>query len=148
MEGGKITKRLSRDNYKKKGKSYQDSLTNKEIKEKLEEYKQVSDISKVGLNTHLRYFTLNKKTGEKLFRLGGFLTKVNLKDGYVILSNGSLSWSVQLNHTIFFEKLSFPELKKEIYTQAEKKYKEKYNKLKEENKKLKKAIKEISKLKK
>ena len=98
----KFTKRISSDNYKKKGKSYQDSLTNKEIKEKLEEYKEVKNISNVGLNTHLRYITINKKTGKKLFRLGGFLTKVNLTDGYVILSNGKISWSVQINHTLFF----------------------------------------------
>ena len=141
----KFTKRISSDNYKKKGKSYQDSLTNKEIKEKLEEYKEVKNISNVGLNTHLRYITINKKTGKKLFRLGGFLTKVNLTDGYFILSNGKISWSVQINHTLFFEKMSFKELKKEIYNQAEHKYKKKYHKLKEENKKLKKAIKEIKK---
>ena len=76
----------------------------KKLKKKLEEYKQVTDISKVGLNTHLRYFTKNTKTGKQMFRLGGFLSKVNLTQGYVVLNNGNLSWSVQLKNSIFFEK--------------------------------------------
>jgi hypothetical protein len=141
-----ITKRLSRDkNYIKKGKSYQESLTNEEIKKKLEEYKQVMDITKVGLNTHVRYFTTNMKTGKKMFRLGGFLSKVNLSQGYVVLNNGNLSWSVQLKGSIFFEKMSFTDFKKELKKSYDRKYKGKILKLQEENEKLKNAIKEIKK---
>ena len=56
-----ITTRLSRDTtYKKKNNSYQDNLSPNEIKKKLEEYQQVDSIYDVDLNTHLRYFTLDK----------------------------------------------------------------------------------------
>lgn len=141
-----ITKRLARDkNYIKKGQSYQESLTNEEIKQKLEEYKQVTDISKVGLNTHLRYFTKNTKTGKQMFRLGGFLSKVNLTQGYVVLNNGNLSWSVQLKNSIFFEKMSFTDFKKQLKKAYDKKYKNKILKLQTEINKLKNALKEIKK---
>ncbi len=97
--------RLTNDNnYKKVGKTFQESLSPNEIKEKLENYKRVEDISSVPLNTHIRYFTNDKKTGKKHFRLGGFLTKID-KD-YVVLSNGKLSWSVQNNTSIYFAKSS------------------------------------------
>ena len=59
----KITKRLSRDTtYTKTKKTYQEKLSPAEIKKKLEEYKQVEDISGLVLGNHLRYFTFNKKT--------------------------------------------------------------------------------------
>lgn len=135
------TNRLSNDDNKPKT-TYQDKLTPKEIKEKLEEYKKVDDISKVSLNAHLRYFTVNDK-GEKQFRLGGFLTKIDVEKGYVVLSNGKLSWSVQLKNSIFFQKMTFQELKKELKEDIEKKYKEDLKVLKDENKKLKNALKEI-----
>ena len=84
-----ITKRLSRDNTynnTKNKKSYQESLSPDEIKKKLEEYKQVEDITKLPLNTHLRYFTINPKNGEKQFRLGGALSKFGDNNEYVITS--------------------------------------------------------------
>ena len=100
MSNKNITKRLSRDtSYKKTAKSYQDKLSPDEIKQKLEEYKQVEDIDEINLNSHLRYFSFNPKTGKKQFRLGGFLTKIDKE--YVILSNGNLSWSVQKKNTVF-----------------------------------------------
>ena len=140
-----ITKRLARDkNYIKKGKSYQESLNNEEIK-KLEEYKQVTDISKVGLNTHLRYFTKNIKTGKQMFRLGGFLSKVNLTQGYVVLNNGNLSWSVQLKNSIFFEKMSFIDFKRQLKKAYDKKYRNKILKLQTEKDKLKKGLKKLKK---
>ena len=70
------TQRLTKDK-KKSQDSYQSKLSPSEIKEKLEEYKIVADINSVALNSHLRYFTTDKKTKEKLFRLGGFLTKID-----------------------------------------------------------------------
>lgn len=139
-----ITKRLSRDNnYNKNKKSYQDSLSPEEIKKKLEEYKQVEDITKVPLNTHLRYFTINPKNGEKQFRLGGFLTK--LEDVYVILANGKLSWSVQIKDTIFFQKMTFTELKEELTLKISKKFEKEIVELREENIKLKNVLKQVKK---
>tara|TARA_E500000178_G_C17025529_1_gene757800 strand:+ start:2535 stop:2999 length:465 start_codon:yes stop_codon:yes gene_type:complete len=136
------TKRLSKDEGKSNN-SYQNNLSPEEIKEKLEEYKKVDDITTVSLNAHLRYFIVNEKTGEKQFRLGGFLNKIDKEKGYVVLSNGSLSWSVQLKNSIFFKKMTFKELKQEIIEDVGKAYSSEISKLKKENKKLKETIKEI-----
>lgn len=142
----KVTKRLSRDtNYKKTGKSYQEKLSPNEIKKKLEEYSQVKDIKEVDIGTHLRYFTFNPKTGEKQFRLGGFLSKIDKEMKYVILQNGSFSWSVQLSNVIFFKKMSFTELKEEIKEKIYKKFEKQISNLKKENFKLKETLKEIKK---
>lgn len=137
-----VTKRLTRDTtYNKTKKSYQDNLSPAEIKQKLEEYSQVDNIDDVPLNSHLRYFTINVKTGKKQFRLGGFLTKID-KD-YVVLSNGTLSWSVQKKNNIFFRKMTFQELKEELTGKIKKSYENELKKLKEENKKLKSALKKV-----
>lgn len=134
------TKRL---NYKDGNKSYQDSLSPADIKKKLEEYKQVDDIDDINIGTHLRYFTFNPSTGQKQFRLGGFLSKLD-KD-YVIMNNGELSWSVQKDKTVFFKKLSFNDLKEEMIEKISKKYEKKITELTEENQKLKNTLKSIKK---
>ena len=142
----KITKRLSRDStYKKTGKSYQEKLSPNEIKKKLEEYSQVDDITNVPIGTHVRYFTINTKTGDKQFRLGGFLAKIDSKLQYVICQNGTLSWSVQIKNSVFFRKMSFSDMKEELIEKISKKYEDKINKLKSENKKLKETLKQIKK---
>ena len=135
------SKKLTKDNEKTKN-SIQKNLSPDEIKEKLEEYKIVDDMSKVGLNAHLRYFAVDKN-GEKNFRLGGFLTKIDNDKGYCILSNGQLSWSVQINNSIFFQKMTFKELKEELTENIGKEYKDLVKSLKKENKKLKETIIEI-----
>jgi hypothetical protein len=138
------TKRLSRDTqYKKKTKSYQESLSPDEIKEKLEEYKQVDNIDEVPLSTHLRYFTIDPKTGKKEFRLGGFLTKIN--DDYVVISNGNFSWSVQKKTSVFFQKLNFKELKDDLVKKISKKFEKQLSDLVDENSKLKDTLKEVKK---
>ena len=139
-----ITKRLSRDNtYNKSKKSYQESLSPDDIKKKLEEYKKVDDINTIQLNTHLRYFTFNPVNKEKQFRLGGFLTKIDKE--YVILANGKLSWSVQIKDTIFFQKMTFTELKEELTEKISKNYDKEIVELKDENKKLKNTLKQVKK---
>jgi len=112
-----ITKRLSRDTtYKKDTESYQSKLTDKEIAKKLEDYIKVEpeDVTKISLGTHIRYFTVNPKTGETQFRLGGTLTKCDEKNKYIVCSNGTFSWSVQLSNAIIYKKLSTNELKEYI----------------------------------
>lgn len=137
----RITKRLSRDStYNKSKKSYQESLSPDEIKKKLEEYKVIEDIRTAPLNAHVRYFTINK-SGEKQFRLGGFVTKI--QDEYIILANNNLSWSVQIKGTIFFIKMSFSDLKEEIIKKVSKKFDKDITELTEENKKLKDTIKQV-----
>jgi len=145
MDKQKYTKRLSRDtSYNNKKKSYQDKLSPAEIKKKLEEYKQVDDISQVALNSHVRYFSFNPKTGEKQFRLGGFLRRIDMVKGYVILvGNNNLSWSVQIKNSVFFQKMTFSELKQELKEKYAAKYQKEIRKLKVENKKLKNTLREV-----
>ena len=143
----KVTKRLSRDTAykKKKGGSYQENLSPEEIKKKLEEYSQVDNIAEVPLQTHIRYFTITPKTGEKLFRLGGFLAKIDPGMKFIICQNGTFSWSVQIKNSVFFRKMSFSELKEELIEKISKNFKNEIKSLKKENKKLKETLKEIKK---
>ena len=133
------TKRLSNDNaYIRPKKTVQDTLSNDEIKDKLKDYKKVSDIRKVIIGTHLRYFSKDKVTKKPVFRLGGFLTKFGDEYKYVILSNGTISWSVQNNQdTQFWSKMNSKEIIINLETEIEDKVKdeidEKYKKLKEKN---------------
>lgn len=108
-------KRITRTpGYARPEKTYQESLTNQEIKEKLKDYKKVSDIRKISIGTHLRYFSLNNKTGEQLFRLGGVLSKIDPEGRFVVLTNGDVRWSVQIGNTIFFQKMNEKEIKEEM----------------------------------
>ena len=122
----KKTKRLSTDrDYQRPTKTLTDELqTNDKMREKLTNYIRVDDIDLIPLNTHLRYVTWQETAsgGQQKFRLGGFLKKKDYR--YVVLSNGSISWSVQRYHwkkganietdkpewdTIFFRLLSTDE---------------------------------------
>ena len=73
-------------------------------KEMLEDYIEVEDISKVPLNTHLRYFSekKNEKTKkiEKVFRMGGFLVNKNNYDKYVILATAPNTGVINSNAKI------------------------------------------------
>jgi hypothetical protein len=132
-----ITKRLSRNDYNRPAKTYQDTLSNTDIKDKLKDYKKVNDMSKISISTHLRYFTKDKN-GNQLFRLGGVLTKIDPELRYVILSNGSLSWSVQIKNSTFFQKMSEKEVRDEIKKELteEQSCVEEYNELKKKIKTL------------
>tara|TARA_B100001248_G_scaffold258370_1_gene242398 strand:+ start:3619 stop:4065 length:447 start_codon:yes stop_codon:yes gene_type:complete len=135
------TKRLTKDDEKTKN-SIQKNLSPEEIKEKLEEYKRVENVETLALNAHLRYFNTDKN-GNKNFRLGGFLTKIDKDKGYMILSNGNVSWSVQIKDSIFFQKMNFKDLKEELTRNIEEGFKKEIKDLKKENKKLKDTIIEI-----
>ena len=137
-----ITKRLSRDTtYKPPDNTYQSSLSDADIAKKLEDYTRVktSDIFKIPIGTHIRYFTINPKTGEKQFRLGGSLNKFGENGEYIVCSNGTYSWSVQLSNSIIYKKLSISELKENVKDDSKKEMAD----LMKENKELKKMIKEI-----
>jgi len=157
MDKPKYQKRITKDtNYQRPTKTYQESLSNQEIKEKLKDYKKISDITKVSIGSHLRYFTVDPKTNDRTFRLGGTLHKFGDNGQYLILSNGTISWSVQINNTIFFQKMNEEEmkdelkkeLKKEIETEVMTNNKYADNELvelKDENKSLIKKYKELEK---
>jgi len=141
-----ITKRLSRDTtYKVSENTYQSSLSDVDIAKKLEDYSRVktSDIFKIPIGTHIRYFTINPKTGEKQFRMGGNLTKYGENGEYVICSNGTFSWSVQLSTSIIYKKLSISELKENTKNNVIENSKKEMVDLIKENKELKKMIKDI-----
>lgn len=128
---------MNKDGYNRPKTTYQDTLTEKDIKEQLKDYTSVVDVIDLPINTHIRYFVLNKSTGERKFRLGGYITKIEPKKGYIILSNGKTSWSVQIKNTIFFKKMSIDEIREE--------YEQKIVKYKKEIKKLKQSLHDIKK---
>jgi len=136
----KTTRLSKKTDYVRPKKTFQDSMSSDDIKEKLKEYKKVTDIRKVIIGTHVRYFTKDKETKANVFRLGGFLTKFGDEYKYVILSNGSISWSVQNNSSNeFWAKMNSKEILQTAETEVEDKNKEqqhvieKYKKLKEKN---------------
>ena len=130
--------------YRRPKKTFQDTLTEKEIRDYLVDYKKVDDITKVTLNTHVRYFVKNRETGKTNFRLGGYLNKVDAEKGYVILTNGKHSWSVQIKDAIFFKKEETKNLLGD-YEAKLKTYKQEIKRLKKENEELKYALKKIKK---
>lgn len=80
----------------------------------LENYIEVENIDMVSISTHVRYYIFDTrlKEPEYVFRLGGLLAKKDTS--YVVLSNGTLSWSVpkqsehngKVHKTIFFRVLN------------------------------------------
>jgi hypothetical protein len=146
MDPTKITKRLSRDtSYKPQDKSYQSTLSDNDIAKKLSDYSRVktNDVFKIPLGTHIRYFNINPKTGEKQFRLGGTLNKVGDNNEYLICSNGTFSWSVQLATSIIYKKLTPNELKETVKKTVVEETKNEMADIIKENKELKKMLKEI-----
>ena len=141
-----ITRRLSRDTkYQAPDNTFQSSLSDVDIAKKLEDYSRVktSDIFKIPIGTHIRYFSINPKTGEKQFRLGGTLNKFGDNGEYFVCSNGTFSWSVQLSNSIIYKKLSIAELKENTKKIAVDDSKKEMTNLIKENKELKKMLKEI-----
>jgi hypothetical protein len=139
MDNKNISKRLSHDkNYQRPSKTYQDTLTNQEIKEKLKDYKKVTDVRNVNIGSHLRYFSIDPKTNEKQFRLGGTLNKIDPEGRFVVLSNGAITWSVQILNTTFFQKMTENEFKEELKKELKK---ELANSMSDDENELKKEVK-------
>jgi hypothetical protein len=121
-----------------KKKTYTENLTKEEISQKLEDYKVVDDISKIPLDTHLRYFI--KKDNEMLFRMGGNLKRNLDLPTFVVLRNAlGKEWTVQVKDTIFYKKMTIKEIKEE--------YDNIILDLHDKIKKLKQKIKELEKMK-
>ena len=134
---------LTEDNYKRPKETYTERLDEEDITNLLQDYVKVEHISEVKINTHLRYFTLESdtKTGtvQRKFRMGGYLSNKDHADKYVILSNGKKTWSVQSQNTVFYRKMSIPEIKEE-YEKDLSKYERMNKKLLKLVNKLKKAL--------
>ena len=152
-----ITKKIARTNYERPIKTYQDNLTIQQIKEQLKDYKEVDDITMLSIGCHVRYFSPDTKSNKKLFRLGGTINKIDPEYRFIILTNGTISWSVQIKDTKFWKKLTESEYKEELKEEIRKeilteendntsnKFEKENNNLKKENKDLKKNLKELQK---
>lgn len=115
--------RLTNTQYTRPPQTYQESLSSEQIKEKLLDYTKVDNISEVPLNTQLRYFVYRTNpdthVSERVFRLGGRLINKNNCDKYVVLSNGSHSWSVNVDTSTFFRPLTVREVHERYEKQIE-----------------------------
>ncbi len=138
----KSSKKTSKKNkstksgYERPKTTFTDNLDKEEVEKKLEDYQKVEDLTQVPLGTHLRYFT--KKDGELVFRMGGVLKRNSDLPKFIILKNAvGVEWSVQVADSIFYKKMTVPEIKEEY----EKIIKELNGKIK----KLKDRIKELEK---
>jgi hypothetical protein len=152
-----MAKRINNtQNYQRPSKTFQENLSNQEIKEKLKEYKKITDIRNTSIGTHIRYFSIDPNTKAKVFRLGGNLNKIDPEGRYVILSNGNINWSVQIPNTIFYQKMTETEikeemkkeLKKEIMIEDQQQSDDDYEQLKKENKLLRAKIDDLKNIEK
>ena len=133
------TSRLGYDNYERPKKTYTDTLSKDDIEDKLNGYKQIEDIYKVPLGSHLRYFLKNKDK-KYVFRLGGFLFRNEGLPKYIVMEANGKTWSVQVKNTIFYQKMSQREINDT--------YEDKLEELENKNKALVSMIKELKKKKK
>ena len=102
-------------------KTVQENMSPDEIKKKLEEYKLSEDVDSLQSGIMVRYFNINPTTGKKQFRLGGKVIKNETE--YMVLESGNkVRWSVQKKNTIFYQKMTFAELKEELIKKISKKY--------------------------
>lgn len=126
-----------KDNYVKPNITYTEKLSKAQVRQLLydyEEIKNIKELEKIEPGTHLRYF--EDKDGEMKFRTGGILTVNTGFPDYLILSNGKISWSVQIKKCIFLKRLTIKELRDE--------YEKELIKLQAENKGLQSMLKSIS----
>ena len=111
--------------------------------EKLQGYQQVEakDIEHIPINTHIRYFTRDLKTGKFKFRSGGFLLRKNDPTQYIMLSNlQTKPWSVQVKDAVIFKKLSEKDHIESINKSYERKLKIKEEMIQEMTEKLTKSL--------
>ena len=125
---------FKKNGYNRPEITFTDQLSKEQIEEKLEDYIKVDDISKLPLGIHLRYFT--NKDNKLNFRMGGILHKNTGLPNYVILKSATnAQWSVQIENTIFYKKMTIAEIKNE--------YEQIISELIQKNKKLKDKIKQL-----
>ncbi len=135
-------KKTYTENYIRPEHTYTDNLTAEQIAEKLQDYIKVNDVNILKKEDHIRYFNViaDKNNGivKKEFRMGGFfLTKdAGPNPAYIVLTNGKVSWSVQLEDSVIYKKMSLDELKIQ-YEHVIDELKKANNKLYQQNKKFK-----------
>jgi len=111
----KLNLRITETEYERPLITHTEKLSKQQIQKLLEDYEQINNIeelSKVPIGTHLRYF--DKKDNELKFRTGGVLIVNTGLPDYIILSSGHISWSVQIDTSIFFRRVTLKEYKEEV----------------------------------
>ena len=106
--------KISKTKYKKPKNTVHDSLTQEDIDILLEEYAQVENYNQLERGLHIRYYSIikTKSTEKKLFRWGGTIINIDLDKKYIVLTNGRITWCVQLNNNnILFKKMSISDIK-------------------------------------
>lgn len=109
MKQKKTLKKISDIEYNGPKKTFTEELTQNEIIELLEGYIE-TDYTLLKKGFHVRYFSINKKTRKQEFKMGGTILKLTLPD-YIVLSNGYVNWSVQIDGTTFFQQMTMSEIK-------------------------------------
>jgi hypothetical protein len=120
--------------YDRPKSTFTDNLTKEDVEKKLEDYQKVDDINQILIGTNLRYFT--KKDDELVFRMGGNLKANTGLPKFIILKNAvGVEWSVQVENSIFYKKMTIQEIKDE-YEEIIKELNGKIKKLKDRVKEL------------
>lgn len=91
-------------------------LTKEEITDLLDGYDK-TNFDDLKPFYHVRYYHKDKKTGEVQFKMGGTIIKINNEKNYIVLSSGSLSWSVQKENTIFYQAVPLSVMKQRFEEQ-------------------------------
>lgn len=118
--------------------TYSDTLSNYQIEELLEDYKEVDDIKKEKIGVHVRYYTIVEKDGvaKKAFRMGGYLISISDDKTFVTLTNNKKNrWFVNIDKSIFYRQITLNEMKND-YEDICDDYEDEIRELKMINKKL------------
>lgn len=123
--------------FERKRDKVEQTLTDEEIDNLLEDYIEVSDPLSIDIDSHVRYFTIafEKGKAKKVFRLGGKLFSISPDGDYLVLKHGNNVIQAYTKQSIFYKHLSIGEIKQE-YEDILDKYEDEILDLKRLNKKL------------
>jgi len=94
----------------KKSKKEKKKLTQDEIEKQLDDYIEVKDLNTVPMGAHIKYFKKDN-IGDDKYRVGGFLMHKKGLPSYIVLTNGKINWSVQVDDNKFYRRLTMDEVK-------------------------------------
>jgi hypothetical protein len=123
--------------FETKRNKVEQTLTDEEIDNLLEDYVEISDPLQIEIDSHVRYFTIafEKGKAKKVFRLGGKLFSISPDGDYLVLKHGNNVIQAYTKQSIFYKHLSVGEIKLE-YEEILDKYEDEILDLKRLNKKL------------
>jgi hypothetical protein len=135
--------------YVRPEKTYQEMISDEEIKKLLSSYIEVpsGSLLSIPIGTHIRYFSYDTKTGKEHFRIGGMLQSVDNKLRFLKLSNGKASWTAQIPTCRFYKKMGDDEYCKHVREEIKKETKDYINNLKNKIERLEKQVVELKQIK-